>query len=390
MFAEPTVFILGAGASWHYGYPTGEELVKKVLEKAELLSKYLENSVHTLNLQWPKFVEPAKTSDGDEIARHWQVALDKCKALRAGLEQVRPLVIDYYLGWNASFKDLGRLLIAWVILDCERRCTEAGAGNINRRAQSPVDNLKLFNDDWCRFLLHKLAINCKTSQDLFKNQVRFVTFNYDLSLKIALSVGLAHIELFKPNVIDFLDDDRILHIYGKVRSGLVADNVAWSLEGKNPKGLNGRALLNYQSGYKGFLDALYDASQGIRVIDPEDKGADEAVIQKAREAIERATYVYILGYGFDENNSKRLGLQQSLSHNGLKKFVHFTNFGENNRVNKRASQTFFSRMDQFPSGGQLVFPRDTPYYYERSFRNVYDALERDFESLEQAEKEAEK
>ena len=163
MFAEPTVFILGAGASWHYGYPTGEELVKKVLEKAELLSKYLENSVHTLNLQWPKFVEPAKTRDGDDIARHWQVALDKCSALKSGLEQVRPLIIDYYLGWNASFKDLGRLLIAWVILDCERRCTEAGAGNINRRAQSPVDNLKLFNDDWCRFLLHKLAINCKTS-----------------------------------------------------------------------------------------------------------------------------------------------------------------------------------------------------------------------------------
>jgi hypothetical protein len=29
-----TVFILGAGASWHYGYPTGEELVKKVIAKA--------------------------------------------------------------------------------------------------------------------------------------------------------------------------------------------------------------------------------------------------------------------------------------------------------------------------------------------------------------------
>lgn len=27
MFRVPTVFILGAGASWHDGYPTGEELV---------------------------------------------------------------------------------------------------------------------------------------------------------------------------------------------------------------------------------------------------------------------------------------------------------------------------------------------------------------------------
>src|SRR5262249_28899766 len=84
MFTEPTVFILGAGASWHYGYPTGEELVKKATEKAEALSTYLKNSLHTLNLEWPKFVEPAKTRGRDDIARHWQVALDKCNALKAG------------------------------------------------------------------------------------------------------------------------------------------------------------------------------------------------------------------------------------------------------------------------------------------------------------------
>ena len=35
MFKSPTVFILGAGASWHYGYPTGEELVKRIIEKAQ-------------------------------------------------------------------------------------------------------------------------------------------------------------------------------------------------------------------------------------------------------------------------------------------------------------------------------------------------------------------
>lgn len=34
MFTEPTVFILGAGASWHYGYPTGEKLVEHVIAAA--------------------------------------------------------------------------------------------------------------------------------------------------------------------------------------------------------------------------------------------------------------------------------------------------------------------------------------------------------------------
>ncbi len=35
MFVNKTVFILGAGASWHYGYPTGEDLVTAVIEKAD-------------------------------------------------------------------------------------------------------------------------------------------------------------------------------------------------------------------------------------------------------------------------------------------------------------------------------------------------------------------
>jgi len=37
MFKNPTVFILGAGASWHYGFPTGEDLVRKVQRSETLL-----------------------------------------------------------------------------------------------------------------------------------------------------------------------------------------------------------------------------------------------------------------------------------------------------------------------------------------------------------------
>jgi hypothetical protein len=49
MFTDknPTVFILGAGASWHYGYPTGEKLVQKVIEKAKCASTYFRHSMTT-------------------------------------------------------------------------------------------------------------------------------------------------------------------------------------------------------------------------------------------------------------------------------------------------------------------------------------------------------
>lgn len=42
MFDRPTVFILGAGASWHYGYPTGEKLVGDVMKEAAELAGHCE------------------------------------------------------------------------------------------------------------------------------------------------------------------------------------------------------------------------------------------------------------------------------------------------------------------------------------------------------------
>jgi hypothetical protein len=95
-----------------------------------------------------------------------------------------------------------------------------------------------------------------------------------------------------------------------------------------------------------------------------------------------------------------LALQKGLqSTQGLKKYVRFTNFENSNRVNKRASQVFYGEPNGIPPEGPLVFrqrPNSTNIVelttsdLERSFRNVYDALERDFESLEQAEEEAER
>ena len=38
MFVEETVFVIGAGASWHYGYPTGEELIARMIAWADILS----------------------------------------------------------------------------------------------------------------------------------------------------------------------------------------------------------------------------------------------------------------------------------------------------------------------------------------------------------------
>src|SRR6516165_7711266 len=209
MFTTPTVFILGAGASWHYGYPTGEGLVNKIIKKAELASTYFEYSMKAQSQELPEYIIK-EINQSLSLEEQWKTAFELCNELKRGLETVKPLVIDYYLGWNEHLQSIGRLLIAWVIFECEKNYSEL-KGNINRREllesslfgqdhQRAKDcDVTKYDDDWYRFVLHKLAINCKSSNDLLKkNDVRFITFNYDVSLEIALSQGLKHIKQFTP------------------------------------------------------------------------------------------------------------------------------------------------------------------------------------------------
>jgi hypothetical protein len=223
MFKNSTVFILGAGASWHYGYPTGEDLLKKVIEKSSIAARYFEQAGGTPQAQQPNYLQ-----DGD-FGANCREAHAQCLKLKAGLEQVKPLVIDYYLGWNLDLQNIGRLLIAWVILECEHR-SQNTSNNINRDHTAP--------DDWCRFIIHQLAIDCKESKDLLRNQISFVTFNYDVSLESQLLNGLKHIQVFdEKDVHFFLGGSRIIHIYGKIRDEMTATPVDWDVLTQDSKGL---------------------------------------------------------------------------------------------------------------------------------------------------------
>jgi hypothetical protein len=393
MFTTKTAFILGAGASWHYGYPTGEQLVKKIIEKAAYASAYFEFSAqHSNHLRPECLVEMA--SPDVPLQQQWTGVLQQCELLKAGLQQVNPLVIDYFLGWNPKVSVIGLLLIAWVILECEHNQL-LNRGNLNRRetlTNSPFEaerikantvDLKKYKDDWCRFVIHQLAINCKSSSDLFKNDITFITFNYDISLERAIYQGLRHIELFRSEDIEkFLSGGRILHVYGKVRENFAAHppRLKWNEQGRNPKDLIDNARSQHLSDYKNFLDQIYLASRGIRVIDPEDKDTDKETTRASVEAIKGASSLYILGYGFDQNNSDRLNLQYLLHRQQLRdKHVFFTNFGNVNRVNKRASVLFFGDTQHFLPSGSQVEAVTNNFYYERSFRDVYEALELDFD-----------
>lgn len=384
MFKKPTVFLLGAGASWHYGYPTGEALVGKVVAKALDFSEYCRKaSSSSYSYAQPHVVSEFRVSSKGSTAHNeqWQTVAKEFENLAKRLRQVNPPVIDYFLGWNPALQTAGKMIIAWVILECEATYRRDGY-NTNRHYLQPPENIDRGHDDWGRFVLYDLVSRCAKSEDLLQNDVKFITFNYDMSLEWRIQNGLENIELFKEKDIKEFMKGRVLHVYGSVRDTATAELFDLEVSQHIMNGANGveDPLRRFQE-IKYHADLAYEASKNIYCIDPHEKTSDDKTLKLAQEAFDRADLVYILGYGFDENNSARLNLEKSLRPGKTRrKEVFFTNYGDVNRVNRKASKLLF--------GDNVHFVPPNPSVHlnhkvssEKSTRSTYDALSLDFDAL---------
>jgi hypothetical protein len=363
MINKSTVFVLGAGASWHYGYPTGEELVDEVIVMAGRFYEYCQLRLSNQPVVGvPDYV--SKRTDASLGAKGallgWKQVSEECQLLSQRLKAVRPILIDHFLAWNDSLRPIGKLMIAAVILKCE--------------------SAKAIRRGWYRFVVHKLVHGCKKSADLFDNDVHFVTFNYDASLEYYLFQGLTSLDILtQADVEKFLTKDRIAHTYGCIHKTIPMDTdfVNHALTENFGRPMAAGATTEFVL-RKNFLDQCLVASNNLRTIDPHDKEEDEDILATARRWIEHAKVVYILGYGFDEQNSKRLGLYALPK--GNNKAVMFTNFNNTNTINKRAGRLFFEDFSPFLTSSAAGHPARG--YFEKSEHDVYGAFENDFEALE--------
>jgi hypothetical protein len=388
-FKHPTVLILGAGASWHYGYPTGEVLVQKIIKKAKEMAQYIEGMTPDIKAHCtPDFGK-------------WDDIKVQCHDLAKHLGYVNPLLIDYFLESNEVVRAIGKLMVAWVTLECEAKYNwKDNGGNINRKEileNSPLKSerkdaediiyLKGYRDDWCRFVLHKLTSDRDENSKLSHNNVTFVTFNYDVSLETALYKGLGSSGLEKKEIRDFLLDERFLHIYGKVGGAAKNKRNPLPLFSQMGRQLQG-AEKDLVQHHKRWLDDSFQASKNLKTIGGHEKHENKDVIDKAKAAIQGAQVIYILGYGFDRRNNDLLELKNVFQgRQQTDRKVFFTNFENRNSINKKASELFFGRDDGFlpptyirnTANDREGFYSGNMNYYEKSIRDVYQALEQDFD-----------
>jgi hypothetical protein len=288
MITKDTLFILGAGASMPYGFPSGADLRKTICGENyhNDLSQRFQNQMGISAELIMQFAEVFRKSKQPSI--------------------------DTFLGKRQDLVDLGKLLIA----DC--LCT--------REHPSTLFASRL-EDDWYLLLWNALQEGVHTADGISQNRVRFVTFNYDRSLEFFLHEAIK-------NSYGLRDDGAamhaqsipIIHVYGQLG--------AFDWSGAEAAGRQYSNEVNRKS--------LEVAANGIRII-PETRSDDET-LRKIRDWVYTADQICILGFGFNPLNMERLGLHDALrvrKEHGRSSYICASVYGKTKAEVARIKERYF-------------------------------------------------
>lgn len=187
------------------------------------------------------------------------------------LKEFNPLSIDFFLSLHKNFADIGKEEIATAILECEEESKEKMIRSKNH---------------WYKFLLNEILTGCENDKPdaINDNNLSIVTFNYDVSLEYFLYSRLLSMSYFQKGsenfAHNFLKKLEVEHVYGKVKN-INSDNFG---------------------GY-GKGSTLGASNNTLRVI-----GERGNNIDKIKDKIKKAEKVFILGYGFHEENNELLNM----------------------------------------------------------------------------------
>lgn len=253
MIKTKTLFILGAGASAPFEYPTGIQLRNLICgqtRKAAIIQALV------------------PVNEKEDESFHAQ-SVDKfiTEFSRSGLYS-----IDFFLEHRKEFMNIGKMTIASYLLPCEKD-----------------ERLRESGNNWYMYLYDRL----KSSFEEFDgNKISFITFNYDRSLEQFLFEALKNQFNKTPQeCAEKIKNIPIIHLYGQL------DFLPWQNE-------NGLPYLYRKNSFV----RLRNARDNIKLITEEREVEKSQEFQAAYKLIEKAGRIYILGFGFDEINLERLNV----------------------------------------------------------------------------------
>jgi hypothetical protein len=280
MIKKNTVFILGAGASKPFGYPTGwelrDEIIKKFLSYFQHLfvfDKCIPNDLRSNYVDLaPKFIEDLKRSNPDSS-------------------------IDLFLSRNKQYAEIGKIAITLIIMHSE--ITGTFRNNSFNSGQ-----------DWYSYLFSKMSETLPGPNDYKKlkdNKINFITFNYDRSFEHLLYDRFIHDftniqdpENSAPTLMPFA----IIHVYG------VLSKLPWQEKcGYEYKRVPNPQEKNTLNKILFDFNMIQSMAKNIRIIQ---ERTNTPEIEEAKKLIETSDRVFFLGFGFARENLEILGFPNNL------------------------------------------------------------------------------
>lgn len=262
MITEPTVFVLGAGASRPYGYPTGSVLKDEILKSfSRTGNRFAVNMV-----LWDQYWDDVNRKVHDFAKEFAGSHTDSIDLFLAGHHD------DVWLN------RIGRFAIADRIAAAERQHAQ----------REQTDPTRETEGDWYRFLLRQLRGGLITKEDFIErfheNNVTIITFNYDRSLDHYLFDSLCHCfgGVTLPEVAEQMKHIQIIHVFGQIAP------LPW----QDPT--NGKVY-----GKIGGDEKLITLSENLRIIYD---GHELPGLDTYHQAVAEARRVFFLGFGYAKEN----------------------------------------------------------------------------------------
>lgn len=274
MLSRPTVFVIGAGASFDFGFPLGSELLSRISGQMVRLSS--DQIIPARDDAYPLFsTEAFNTFDNlGEIASRIALAAESSLSIDGLLTRYES---------HADIVSLGKMAIAANIIAAER------SSNICKSASEyvsgKIDAKFASSAGWIRelFLMLQAGVKLEEPENAFQN-VRFIVFNYDRSVEFCMLKYLMNVfDLQRDEAVKVLSKVSLVHPYGTIGSLWKEDENSIQF-GSVPRKL------------KGISAQIKTYNESV----------DSAVPSQISEAFEGAERIVFLGYGFLPENNKLL------------------------------------------------------------------------------------
>jgi hypothetical protein len=259
MITVPTVLVLGAGVSVDYGYPVGSGLIEKIIELGS--DNHFNNLLKILQLPIHDFKDLCSLLISSDLTS-----------------------IDSFLERNPNFTKLGKLAIAYCLIKCE---TSSRLLDGNAKTNGCYQHIfKAINTKW---------------EVLSDNKLSIITFNYDRSLESYLYTIFTsrYRDKTEIEISEAIKRIPIIHVHGWLGP------LDWQDQnGRKYCAFSFDKDINIVKKYTQDMKIIDSVSNQIIVVPEDHKNNKE--FEDAQVLLKAADRIYFLGFGYDQNNLKKL------------------------------------------------------------------------------------